>query len=235
MAFFGLLKKKKQIFDKNLNNNESKMNTNLDPISSMLASIPDTPSNNCSMNTYDIIVFESEPDGTKKQRQVSGVKAYSKQDLIRLYSADGVEIQIINEYKSNNSIDKNQNKKNINNSPSNSCNIEKDTEKTVEKTIEKTKHMTIQNSCFNNISNNSFQKPQESTKYFEIGGIKCKLENGKMYQEQWVRVNSSKYRIVVDSTNKLSPMTGKHIETLKWVMIDENDYKNLDNGEDEND
>ena len=73
------------------------------------------------------------------------------------------------------------------------------------------------------------RKKSDPPKFFDIGGIKCKLEDGKMFQEQWVRVDSTKYRLIADASNKICPMSGKHLETLKWVQIE-----NVDGEEKEN-
>ena len=69
------------------------------------------------------------------------------------------------------------------------------------------------------------------TKAFIGGAVGiCKLNNvedGKMFQEQWVRVDAAKYRLVADTTNKLVSMNGKHLEMLKWIQIeDEGDTEN---------
>lgn len=59
-------------------------------------------------------------------------------------------------------------------------------------------------------------------RYFKIGSVECKEDNGKIYQKQWMRVNDeNEYRIVSDATNKITPLKGKHIEHLMWVLIED--------------
>lgn len=60
----------------------------------------------------------------------------------------------------------------------------------------------------------------EKTKIYKIGDVEIKEQGGIIYQKQWVRISSSDYRLVNDSNNKILPMTGKHIEVLKWVVVD---------------
>jgi len=74
----------------------------------------------------------------------------------------------------------------------------------------------------------SFEPPR----FFEIGGIKCKMENGKMYQKQWMRLSdteSLEFRIVSDSNNKICPIKGKHIEVMKWVLVEDGNCENENN------
>ena len=64
------------------------------------------------------------------------------------------------------------------------------------------------------------QEPQ----YFKIGSIECKMENGKVYQKQWMRVSETElanYRLISDKNNKILPMTGKHLEVLKWAISED--------------
>lgn len=197
MAFFGLLKNKQKKFDDApiIKDNTMEINdpSKPDPIAQMMASIPDGSSKE-RMNTYDILVFEQQPDGSKKQKAVNGVKARSKRDLAALYAADGAQIQILKEYGEE---------------PRQQAPAPSVPNQSMPAQFVAQPRPTIQ-----------FTQYNEPPKFFEIGGIKCKLEGGKMYQEQWVRVDASKYRLVSDNTNKLCPMSGKHLETLKWVQIE---------------
>ena len=57
-------------------------------------------------------------------------------------------------------------------------------------------------------------------RYFKVGNVECKDDNGKLYQKQWMNVgNSDDYRIVSDTNNKIVPLKDKHIEKLCWVLI----------------
>ena len=69
------------------------------------------------------------------------------------------------------------------------------------------------------------EKTNEPPKYFNVSGVECKLENGKVYQRQWVRLagaDAESFRLVNDANNKIVPIDGKHIEQKKWVLIQEN-------------
>lgn len=69
-------------------------------------------------------------------------------------------------------------------------------------------------------------------RYFKVGNVECKDDNGKLYQKQWMNVgNSDEYRIVSDTNNKIVPLKDKHIEKLCWVLIqDENEEPSGDVG-----
>lgn len=66
---------------------------------------------------------------------------------------------------------------------------------------------------------------QTQASYFKVGGTECKMENGKVYQKQWMRLTDDEmqnYRLISDKNNKILPMTGKHLEMLKWVITEDN-------------
>lgn len=68
----------------------------------------------------------------------------------------------------------------------------------------------------------SYVKPKP--KIVTIGDMQIKYDGDKVYQKQWVRLTAteaSNIRIVNDSNNKLVPLTGKHIEAKRWVMVEE--------------
>ena len=65
---------------------------------------------------------------------------------------------------------------------------------------------------------------QTEVRYFKIGSTECKVENGKVYQKQWMPVNENEmmnYRLISDKNNKILPMDGKHLEMLKWVITED--------------
>lgn len=215
MSIFGLLKRKPKfeepIIEKNNKTMEINDTSKPDPIMQMMASIPDSSSES-ALKTYDIIVYEPQPDGTKKQSTVNGVKARSPKDLARLYAADGAQIQILKEYGGGDSI-----QSNVTGAGAKSMQAQPYAQPSInqQRDVLQQTHPRP-----------PIQFPQhqnEPPKFFEIGGVKCKLENGKMYQEQWVRVDSTKYRLIADASNKIVPMTNKHLETLKWVQIENKD------------
>lgn len=220
MAFFGLLKKKKKFDDFTITQNNKQtmemtppITTNAplgpDPIAQMLAAIPENSDKKGSapINTYDIIVLEPQEDGTKKQSHVTGVKATSAKSLMQLYAAEGAEIRILKEYKDPNQPEQKKQQLPPQQNP----------------VLPAQPHMDYAINQEEAFAQKFVSQHKEQPKYFEIGGVKCKLENGKMFQEQWVKVDSTKYRLVSDSSNKILPMTNKHLEMLKWVQIEDNE------------
>ena len=64
----------------------------------------------------------------------------------------------------------------------------------------------------------------KQTSYFKIGPTECKIENGQVFRKQWITVTEDEmqnYRLISDKTNRILPLNGKHLETLKWVMAHE--------------
>lgn len=71
------------------------------------------------------------------------------------------------------------------------------------------------------------QKP----KYYKIGDIDIKNDNGKIYQKQWMKltaVEATNFRIVNDKTNSIFNMKDKHIEMKRWVLIENTDDVAID-------
>lgn len=68
------------------------------------------------------------------------------------------------------------------------------------------------------------QAPEKhEVKYYRIGGIDIKDDNGKIYQKQWMRLTdaeSKNIRIVNDKNNALVNLNGKHIEMMKWTLVE---------------
>ena len=78
----------------------------------------------------------------------------------------------------------------------------------------------------------------QSPKYYKIGDIEIKNDNGRIYQRQWVRLTDTEannLRIINTKTNKIVSMTDKHIEMKRWILVEdhtgEDDLKLLDNKE----
>lgn len=60
-------------------------------------------------------------------------------------------------------------------------------------------------------------------RFFKVGDIELKDDNGKIYQKQWIRlteIESSNLRIINDKTNAIFNLNGKHIEMKKWILVD---------------
>lgn len=66
-------------------------------------------------------------------------------------------------------------------------------------------------------------------KFYKIGDIDIKEQDGKIYQKQWVRVPADDFRVVSDSSNKIIPLSGKHIEVRKWVIVDNSEQEESNN------
>ena len=61
-------------------------------------------------------------------------------------------------------------------------------------------------------------------KIITIGDMQVKYDGDKVYQKQWVKLNSNEaanFRIVNDSNNKIVSLNGKHIECKRWVIVEE--------------
>src|SRR5574344_264299 len=66
------------------------------------------------------------------------------------------------------------------------------------------------------------QKP----KYYKVGSIELKNDNGKIFQKQWMRMTPTEelnFRLVNDASNKICSMSGKHLEMKKWIQVDGQD------------
>lgn len=60
-------------------------------------------------------------------------------------------------------------------------------------------------------------------KIYKIGGIEIKNDNGKIYQKQWMQLSGTEaknIRVVNDKTNGIVSLKGKHIEMMKWVLVE---------------
>lgn len=62
-----------------------------------------------------------------------------------------------------------------------------------------------------------------SIKYYKVGDIEIKDDNGKLYQKQWVKLTdaeSQNLRLINDKNNSLVNINGKHFEMKKWIQIE---------------
>lgn len=174
---------------------------------------------NMSKKLYDIVVYDYDEGGKVMQHQESGLHASSPKDLASLYEACGQKIKILREYDD----------------------PDAKAEQPVQATVPQTPSQAsvpvpapvpmipIQNqSSLNSKSDITVPSQQsvvvkEEPKFFTIAGIECKMEDGKIYQKQWVRIfenEMKQYRVISDANNKEIPMQGKHIEILKWVLVE---------------
>lgn len=187
------------------------------------------------LRTFDIIVYETDDSGKMSMSPRNGVKAFSAKELIDLYSMDGTKIQIVKAYPpvlpkqpvpppqtqtnqlsvvpsekydgSKNALIKNDISV-INEEPE----LEnKEKEEKLTPTVKPVEEKYPEKEK---------DKPSPP-KIFVVNGVKCKLENGKIFQERWVKVkDASRFRVVSDSTGNVVKLTNKHIETLDWVVVD---------------
>lgn len=68
--------------------------------------------------------------------------------------------------------------------------------------------------------------PRQKPRYFRVGDVEVKDDNGKIYQKQWVKLTDSEasnIRIVNDKNNAIVNLNGKHIEMKKWILVENSD------------
>lgn len=61
-------------------------------------------------------------------------------------------------------------------------------------------------------------------KFYRIGGIDIKNDNGVIYQKQWMRISdeeANNFRIVNDKNNMVVNLVGKHLEARRWVLVED--------------
>jgi hypothetical protein len=84
----------------------------------------------------------------------------------------------------------------------------------------------------NNIQNNTKQHTEQTVeqhiekrkpKFFKIGNIEIKDDNGKIYQKQWLKLTDeemSNFRIVNNKNNAVVNLKDKSIEMKRWVLVE---------------
>ena len=173
---------------------------------------------------YDISIHELDSNGNPIEYTETGVHADSREELIKIYKACDQRITILREYNdpdSSNAIIMKSESSVSNNSNCSQINIQPP-----QHTQPTTLPLVIQDT---NIYQNK-AKINEPPRYFNIGGVECKMENGKIYQKQWMRIGGTEagnYRLISDSNNREISMNGKHLEVLKWVLIEDESENNL--------
>ena len=172
------------------------------------------------LKTFDIFVIDEGADGKPSRTPMNGVKASSAKELIELYAMCGQKIQIIKEYPVEQVAERKE--------PSQpQMKVMDFNEKSMQNKILNPEPIDEKlRTAYKEMMTVPVAQPKEAPRFFDIGGVKCKLEDGKMYQAQWVKVDASKYRLIADATNKLVSMNGKHLETLKWVQIEGEEQEN---------
>lgn len=77
-----------------------------------------------------------------------------------------------------------------------------------------------------NVSNRPSSSPmagRQPIKYYKIGDIEIKDDNGKIYQKQWLALTDSEaanLRVISTKDNKIVNLTGKRFEMKKWVAVE---------------
>lgn len=80
----------------------------------------------------------------------------------------------------------------------------------------------------NNIQNNTKQQAEQNVekrkpKFYKIGNIEIKDDNGKIYQKQWLKLTDeemSNFRIVNNKNNAVVNLKDKSIEMKRWVLVE---------------
>lgn len=97
--------------------------------------------------------------------------------------------------------------------------------------IQQNSQMSQENNIQNNsnilnsniLNSNSEINVKQKPRYFKIGDIEVKDDNGKIYQKQWMILSESEsnnIRVINNKNNSVVNMTGKHFEMKKWVLIE---------------
>lgn len=176
---------------------------------------------------YDVIVYDSDPN-VKPDKQY-GLVAENAEALMKMFEMCGQSIEVVKVYEDDESHNFNSAKQH--------------TAKTAAQNQQETNVEITQTPTAIDIASSApstVQIPPQQyvpvvktqPKYFDIGGIKCKIDNGKMYQKQWMRLSdkeSMEFRLVSDTNNKICPIKGKHIEVMKWVLVEDESEDTTDN------
>jgi len=186
---------------------------------------------------YDILVFDTDVTGGKKIEKQTGVMAGSPQELIRMYSMCGQKIQIEREYEDAESknyghqehLDPSKVVMNTTLGGGGLMKVSPEEQKRIDEIEQKQSEIrnciTSEQTDSGVVGNPRVLTPpkNEPSKFFIVGGIKCKMENGRVYQKQWMRLTdeeSEEFRVISDKSNKICPLKDKHIEVMKWVIAE---------------
>lgn len=209
--------------------------------------IPTAPNLNARMRKFRFIVLNNGPEGQMSMREQPQIGiAPNPQYLINLYAASGDKIRILEELPPDGEtasygkmdvskmLDAENTtgwaaKGNLGAGKMMTTTASEDQIRALEAMHSGTTSQQTQpsNQPQQQIQN---QQPQQAPQaqsqptFFKIGSIECKMENGKVYQKQWMRVSEtemSNYRLISDKNNKILPMTGKHLEVLKWAISED--------------
>jgi len=137
-------------------------------------------------------IIKINPD-TKNQEREFGVNASSANELISLYAMCGEEVQIIKQY-------------------------EDEDAPAIEK-FQDTGAAVVKNQ--HNLTD-TMQSCAE--KCYKIGDQEFKVVGDQLFKRDWLDYDPDEdvsIRVVSDKTGKSISMTGKKIQTLEWIKVDE--------------
>ena len=188
----------KNLFMKNANKQPNKNpNQQIDPANLI---IPSVPVSNKPKFKFDIDVYEVE-DSSRAPERFTDVEAESAESLAAIYATCNQRIKVLRKTP-----------------------IE--TPAPVESPapiVEACPRPSFQPNQTIAVSNDVPTKPIEP-KYVTAFGIKLKIIGDEVYQKQWVRVSEDEaqgIRLIIDKTNKLVNLEGKHFELEKWIKIED--------------
>ena len=72
----------------------------------------------------------------------------------------------------------------------------------------------------------AIQVVKSKPKYYKVGDIEIKDDNGKIYQKQWMKLSDSEaanIRVINDKNNALVNLNGKHFEMKRWILVETSD------------
>lgn len=176
---------------------------------------------------YDVIVYDSDPN-VKPDKQY-GLVAENAEALMKMFEMCGQSIEIVKVYEDDESHNFNSAKQHT---AKNTTQNQQETNAEITQTPTAIDIAPSAPSTVQIPPRQYVPVVKTQPKYFDIGGIKCKIENGKMYQKQWMRLSdkeSMEFRLVSDTNNKICPIKGKHIEIMKWVLVEDESEDTTDN------
>lgn len=192
----------------------------------------DTPKK-FEIEIYDkIVVGEPPNEGFKYEKvhydQPVIIEAKNKQDL----DSFAAKLKLINQvFKIVRVINDEPNKSIVQNNTTSVQHVSNNEKQDNAKTL--TSETTTVNATVTPVKQQVVSKP----KFYKIGDIEIKDDNGKIYQKQWIKLNESEasnFRIVNDKSNAIFQLKDKHIEMKRWVLVEksdnnENSSENIEN------
>jgi len=85
------------------------------------------------------------------------------------------------------------------------------------------KNANVTQSFQNNNQTKNETTVKSKPKYYKVGDVEIKEDNGKIYQKQWLKLTEHEmqnFRIINDKNNAIVNLKDKHIEMKKWVLVE---------------